>query len=416
MNLRIQSRRFALFLILCGVSMSLSAAGQPFSAENTPPDNLSPKNASSGNPSPKRHSAETQSKTLSYCILVPGWQTQDRDYSEELQEILHSLERHMPDREFQGGILPWESRFTGEITTYGIAAGNTERASRTLSNLILTLPSDAQKNIILIGHSLGCRVIAKSMEKLKEKNVRVLQIVFFAAAIPDEDPAVDTAASVSQMPLLNFVHPQDGALMAAVMAESLAEKEVDLLNVDQLKELGSSLKGMPHSPMLGLGSAKERENFRDILIAENDWDFQYSEIFSTLWDTIRTYIPNHDFQNFRNAWQFYLQDGSAPVDDVLVPQGAPNLKMKTADSITEGSLFWETQETHAGWKLQKNRISSHCRILDPEDCRAAWGTEKRLKECFEKVKMQVEEPDKKEETDDAEPINGAIHSESAESE
>lgn len=408
MNLRILSRRFALFLILCGVSMSLSAAGQPFSAENTLPDDLSPKNASSGNPSPKRHSAETQSKTLSYCILVPGWQTQDRDYSEELQEILHSLERHMPDREFQGGILPWESRFTSEITTYGIAAGNTERASRTLSNLILTLPSDAQKNIILIGHSLGCRVIAKSMEKLKEKNVRVLQIVFFAAAIPDEDPAVDTAASVSQMPLLNFVHPQDGALMAAVTAESLAEKEIDLMDLDRWKELNNSFKEMHYTPMLGLGSAEERENFQNVLIAENEWDFQFRDSFSTLRDLIRTYIPNHDFQNFRQGWQFYLQEGSSPAEDVLIPQDAPNLKMK----VTDGKFFWAALETHAGWELQENRITHHCRILDPEDCRAAWGKKERLTKCFAQVKKQLEEPDKKEETDDAEPINGAIHSES----
>lgn len=324
MNFRMLSRRSALFLILCGCGLPFCLASLSFSAENTP--------------------QKKTAKTRSYCILVPGWQTQDRDYSEELQEILRSLETHMPEREFQGGVLPWESRFTGEITTYGIAAGNTEKASEMLNNLILTLPSDAQKNLILIGHSLGCRVIAKSMEQLKAQNVRVMQIVFFAAAIPDEAPAVDAAAAASQMPLLNFVHPQDGALMAAVTAESLAEKEIDLMDLDRWKELGNSFKEMHYTPMLGLGSAEERENFQNVLIAENEWDFQFRDSFSTLRDMIRTYIPNHDFQNFRQAWQFYLQEGSSPAEDVLIPQDAPNLKMK----VTDGKFFWAPLETQIG--------------------------------------------------------------------
>ena len=183
--------------------------------------------------------------------------------------------------------------------------------------------------------------------------------------------------------------------MAAVTAESLAEKEIDLMDLDRWKELGNSFKEMHYTPMLGLGSAEERENFQNVLIAENEWDFQFRDSFSTLRDMIRTYIPNHDFQNFRQAWQFYLQEGSSPAEDVLIPQDAPNLKMK----VTDGKFFWAPLETHAGWELQENRITHHCRILDPEDCRAAWGKKERLTKCFAQVKKQLEEM---EETNDTE--------------
>lgn len=39
-----------------------------------------------------------------------------------------------------------------------------------------------------------------------------------------------------------------------------------------------------------------------------------------------------------------------------------------------GKVFWDTLAEYKGWKLQQNEITKHCRILDPNDVRRAWGT------------------------------------------
>lgn len=46
-----------------------------------------------------------------------------------------------------------------------------------------------------------------------------------------------------------------------------------------------------------------------------------------------------------------------------------NLPFSTLGGLT----FWETVSHESGWKVQKNRITGHYRLLDPKDGRYAWG-------------------------------------------
>lgn len=39
-----------------------------------------------------------------------------------------------------------------------------------------------------------------------------------------------------------------------------------------------------------------------------------------------------------------------------------------------GRTFWTTLAEYRGWRLQQNTITKHCRILNAEDIRIAWGT------------------------------------------
>jgi len=47
----------------------------------------------------------------------------------------------------------------------------------------------------------------------------------------------------------------------------------------------------------------------------------------------------------------------------------PNIPFPTMG----GKVFWNTLEEHGGWKLQQNMLTRHCRILDPNNVRRAWG-------------------------------------------
>lgn len=73
----------------------------------------------------------------------------------------------------------------------------------------------------------------------------------------------------------------------------------------------------------------------------------------------------------------------------------PNIDFPSAG----GKVFWNTLEENSGWKLQQNKMTGHCRLLDPNDLRKAWGSEeamsnalKRFNEKFGQVNQQVANP------------------------
>lgn len=65
---------------------------------------------------------------------------------------------------------------------------------------------------------------------------------------------------------------------------------------------------------------------------------------------------------------------------------APNITMSTMG----GKNFWDSLEVN-GWKIQRNKISGHYRILDPENHRRAYGSERDLNLCFEYCFMEAQQ-------------------------
>jgi hypothetical protein len=50
------------------------------------------------------------------------------------------------------------------------------------------------------------------------------------------------------------------------------------------------------------------------------------------------------------------------------PIGLPDIQ-----ATMGGKVFWTNLAERDGWKVQRNDFSGHCRILDPQDARIAWG-------------------------------------------
>ena len=69
-----------------------------------------------------------------------------------------------------------------------------------------------------------------------------------------------------------------------------------------------------------------------------------------------------------------------------MPQGRINVEMKVLDA----GIWWDMLETTNGWKLERNKLTGHCRILDPEKKRKAWGSETTMREAFSKLRNQVQ--------------------------
>lgn len=58
----------------------------------------------------------------------------------------------------------------------------------------------------------------------------------------------------------------------------------------------------------------------------------------------------------------------------------PNIEVQTLG----GPQFWQDTYVHAQWRIQKNIITGHSRLLDPDDVRMAWGD---TYSCFEKFSI-----------------------------
>jgi hypothetical protein len=58
----------------------------------------------------------------------------------------------------------------------------------------------------------------------------------------------------------------------------------------------------------------------------------------------------------------------------LLSQGKTNIDAKTLG----GKAFWDDLCESSGWRLQQNKLTGHCRIIDPRNVRRAWGAEKEL--------------------------------------
>lgn len=67
------------------------------------------------------------------------------------------------------------------------------------------------------------------------------------------------------------------------------------------------------------------------------------------------------------------------IKKILSQYGEINLITETRG----GRTFWTNLRSRNGWKLQKNRITNHCRILDPDNWRYAWGNEREMQGAWD---------------------------------
>ncbi|MCG5525877.1 SHOCT domain-containing protein [Ectothiorhodospira haloalkaliphila] len=75
--------------------------------------------------------------------------------------------------------------------------------------------------------------------------------------------------------------------------------------------------------------------------------------------------------------------------DDLVRQARANVELGTLG----GKFFWATLLEIDGWKLQKNQLTSHVRILNPSNIRKAWGSTHRMHEMMDVVLSQLQASD-----------------------
>lgn len=59
----------------------------------------------------------------------------------------------------------------------------------------------------------------------------------------------------------------------------------------------------------------------------------------------------------------------------------PNINFPTMG----GETFWDDIANVNGWRLQRNKLTRHARILDPDDFRRAWGGMEAMEESLRRL-------------------------------
>ncbi len=54
-----------------------------------------------------------------------------------------------------------------------------------------------------------------------------------------------------------------------------------------------------------------------------------------------------------------------------------------------GGVFWSDELVFRDWRIQRNVYTGHCRLLDPQDVRRAWGNFKQCQRKLEEIKTRA---------------------------
>lgn len=243
------------------------------------------------------------------------------------------------------------------------AVRNADAAAARLADEIAAMPEERRLSLALVGHSLGGRIVARTLAELGRRGLTVAQGVLLAPAIPSRDPDVERMGAGSSSPAIVVANPDDVTL----------------------KYVYATAGGEGGAALGADGAGRVPDNVVEFSVpADITRTTEIRDAWGKL-DAVKR-IANHH-ASFYFAELGRILDG-APSKDVqmLVPQGLVNVKSKVVDA----GVWWDVLDYSRGWKLERNFVTGHCRILDPSKRRVAWGSERAMRESFGKVKRQLD--------------------------
>lgn len=295
-----------------------------------------------------------------------------------------------------------------------------EQYAQMLADEIALLPQSVRDRLILVGHSLGGRIVVRALAKVhREKGLEIRQFILAGAALNYDDSDIQEAVLASKLTAYSLVNPADAALKAYQIAEKRTAAGTACLWTFEPSEfyeiaLSNTLEHFPLPYLERLWECVQADDFTnpEILIPQVSnpvpipplpggswtsfdecmgWRFQ-----KNAHETSRIIDPrngvllsgSHDevlpaFQRVKSQLR-ERQSVSIPDDSIYFSQSVPVVNFSTLGS--DG--WWFTMETFNSWELQKSRSTDKFRILDPQKRRRACGGEREMKDAFAELKRK----------------------------
>jgi hypothetical protein len=283
--------------------------------------------------------------------FIPGWLRTDAP-REGVIESISSV--------FPSGKVDFK-KWDGNNVVWPLAVDSADKEVWRFAFEIATMPREEREHLVLVGHSLGGRIIARILARLAERGIKIKQAVLMGAAIPNNDPDIEKMGEASILPVLAICNPDDVTLRY-VYAMAGGENSVSF---------GAN------------GALSVCKNVLECVIPGN---ITKEVEINKSWAKIQAFkdVANHH-EKFYIEFLRRIIAGEEVTGKIMVPQGFPTVEGRVMDS----GIWWNVLEEFSDWKIEKNKLTGHCRIIDPSKRRTAWGREGEMRKAFEKVKLQL---------------------------
>jgi len=368
--------------------------------------------------------------SASEIIYVPGWKNKGISQHEQL-DLLKTI--------FHGGssvsVSGWDS--DGEIYQFDYVVRKADNYAAHLASEIASFPGAKQRNLVLVGHSLGGRIVIRTMALLQKKGISIRRGIFLGAAIPDDDPDIESAMKASICPNINIYNRQDTALR---LLFTLSEDLRNALGAYgcalpfrhcRLQQFAMKGKRSGAPPLQGgdggmfdehdarfylerlaeVFREKEESRRREIESAGGAAKFFRAGIF---WSPCSESSGYRIERNCVTGTHRLISPGGR-----LLLAGSPERCREAVDSLekldetnsaSRIAAFnvlqdkanppvrvidrgWETLDEFHDWRLQRNWLTH--RILDPRDYQRAHGSGAKMRAAFEDIKVRWRQPEGK---------------------
>ena len=282
--------------------------------------------------------------------FIPGWLRT----AEPHEGIMECVSNAFPEASVE--FKAWD----GDNLVWPLSVDSADKESWRFAFEIAMMPPEVRTNLTLVGHSLGGRITARVLARLAENGLKVKQAILMGAAIPANDPDLVKMGLATELPVLAVCNPKDHVLRY-VYATVGGEGAVAF-----------GANGTP-TPCANVVECVTPTNITSEVDIGGIWAKKVIKD-----------IANHH-EKFYLEYARRILGGEEPSGKVMVPQGFPGVEGHVMDS----EIWWTVLDSSGGWKLEKNKVTGHCRIIDPDKLRKAWGREAEMRSAFEKVKQQL---------------------------
>ena len=282
--------------------------------------------------------------------FIPGWLRTEKP----AEGIVECVSNAFPEASVE--FKAWD----GDNLVWPLSVDSADKESWRFAFEIAMMPPEVRTNLTLVGHSLGGRITARVLARLAENGLKVKQAILMGAAIPANDPDLVKMGLATELPVLAVCNPKDHVLRY-VYATVGGEGAV---------AFGANGTSTPCTNVVECVTPTNITSEVDI---------------GGIWaKKVIKDIANHH-EKFYLEYARRILGGEEPSGKVMVPQGFPGVEGHVMDS----EIWWTVLDSSGGWKLEKNKVTGHCRIIDPDKLRKAWGREAEMRSAFEKVKNQL---------------------------
>ena len=282
---------------------------------------------------------------------IPGWLRSQKP----IKSIMRVAQQTFPHARVQFEM--WD----GESYVWSVALANAEKEAWRIAFEIAVMPEVKRRQLTLIGHSLGARMIIRALALLAEQQLQIKQAILMGAALPADDPDLAKVGKGSRLPIWAICNPKD-VVLRYIYAVAGGERDV---------AFGAN------------GSLHAHQNLQEyVLPASITRDVDISAIWAKI-AFVKALANHHELFYFNYLKQ--LCNNEAPTREIMVPQSFPTFPQRVLDR----GVWWRVLIEDAGWKLEKHILTGHCRILNPQKVRTAWGWEGKMRLAFDKVMRQV---------------------------